>query len=126
MFVVLWSETFRMGTLVGENGKENMDLALESISGQALLVYGSHTNVMYKTWSEGGWSESWALHGLASMEGTTKLDADPTSDHMMPSMFRDDRLVNLALWDGDTLRYWIPTIFTTNHLFFPSRKTQTR
>lgn len=79
----------------------NAAAAFETLSGEALAVYGEAKVVRYRTWSTAsGWSDELNGPTLANNTATMMLDADPNSNEIMLSALDSGQDYRNALWDG--------------------------
>ena len=95
----------------------NVGVAFETMSGQAMAVYGELglTTVGYETWTaDAGWSgpQTGPDMGSTVYPNVIALSPSPNSDRMMLSTNDSNSDAKYTLWDGDA--WGAPTVASTN------------
>lgn len=90
---------------VSNRNVQNLAVAFESESGQALATYAENGNsvIQYHTWTSGsGWTGALAGPDLGDDGSSMTLDADPTTDNVMLSVVDQGNDVSFVLWNGSS------------------------
>ena len=96
-----WGTRTIAGSYTDNNPSTTVGVAFESLSGDALAIYGTNSaNTRYLTWtSSGGWS-SVANGPNTSQPGALKLYSDPYTDHIMLGSQGKNGSVSFTDWTG--------------------------
>ncbi len=114
-----WGNAVTLDSSVGLDRTE-INVAYESQSGQALVVYDADasTNALaFRTWNGSSWSGQGVLPapagvGAASDASWTVLASDPTSDRIAIAVVADGNETWLNVWDGSS---WGTGLTATNN-----------
>ncbi len=86
--------------------KQNFDVAYESQSGDAIVIWAngsSGTNISYRVWDGSNWSNEATIAGPnLSWAVETRLEASPTSDEMVLIVSDSSNTEWAVVWDGDS------------------------
>ncbi len=97
-----WGPVSTLETSASTDGRECFSLAFESLSGQALLVYGEddQNTPRYRTWDGSAWSEESSLPSVGAEPKWVRLAADPTSDRILFASLDSSKDLNANSWNG--------------------------
>ena len=113
-----WGSKLVANAKVQDRAYQNLAVAFESTSGEALAVYGTDANkpvVSYRTWtSGGGWSTAANDGNMGGDVRALNLYSDPGSNNIMLGTTDSDNDLNYTLWTGSTNTWGTPTELETN------------
>jgi hypothetical protein len=97
-----WGNKVLLDNDTPTSSEECLDAAFESISGDAIVVWGRNgsANVRYRTWSSGGWSGESVGPNMDADARWVRLSNDPASDRVMLMTLNSLTEVHAALWGG--------------------------
>ncbi|MCL7411403.1 MAG: VWA domain-containing protein [Methanosarcinaceae archaeon] len=110
-----WGTVEEFSTSLDSYSTRGFDIAYESISGDALVVYGIDNSVpKYKIWNGSSWFDAGAVNGTNSGAGDIRwieLAFNPLSDEMVLVTLDDKRDIRAQVWDGSS---WSNTLSITD------------
>jgi len=105
VFAAIWDGSSwivkKIGSRVTTYGRECVAVAYESLSGEALFVWGYSTRVYYTTYSSTGWGSTSSFNIGGAPQWVT-LKPNPTSDEVMLTCIDSGYDLNTVLWNGDS------------------------
>ncbi len=100
---------------------EQIGVAYESLSGDAIVVYGNgNSTPRFRTYSGGVWSAEGSMTAGGGLPRFTRLASKPGSDEILCGILSANNSLRLYAWNGSA---WSSTVSATGNTGYADRRT---